>query len=532
MSYQLKIRITQINVPLDYTDTDVLKRSGRKVGCHPSLLKNITIIRRSLDARERNPAPQYVLSVEADLSMERLPKQTHHDVEIIDNEQPEVKPVPIHKTQPRPVVVGAGPAGLMAAWQLATSGCKPLLVERGDAAEDRAPLVQRFWQDGTLDPESNVFYGEGGAGLFSDGKLNSRSKQRGLIHDFFQVLVECGANPDILIDAAPHIGSDELLKLVPTLRRRILALGGEIRFRSSLNKLIIHNGKLQAVVVNEEEIPCTACYLAVGHSARDVYQMLDETGVALEAKPFAVGIRLEVPQVAIDIAQYGKFAADPRLGAASFRLTRKESGDIRSCYSFCMCPGGCVIACASEAGMLTTNGMSYSKRAMSMGNAAFLVPVNPADYPGESVFGGVDFQRAIEQRAFAAGGGGYATPAVMLDDFLKGHQSSSLPEDLSCKRSAPAEFRDILPDFIIHTLERSIRPMLKELDGINLAEAVLYAAETRSSSPIRILRDDNSQSVNTVGLYPIGEGSGYAGGIVSSAIDGIRSVAHWMQSTD
>ncbi|HRZ87461.1 MAG TPA: hypothetical protein P5287_06570 [bacterium] len=268
--------------------------------------------------------------------------------------------------------------------------------------------------------------------------------------------------------------------------------------------------------------------LAVGHSARDVYAMLAARGVALAPKPFAVGVRLEVPQSSIDRAQYGRFAGSPLLGAASFRLTRKGEGELRPCYSFCMCPGGKVIGCASEPGMLTTNGMSFSKRSLAKGNAAFLVPVGPADYPEHNVpaLAGVEFQRTLERGAFAAAGGGYGVAAVRLPDFLARRVSRPLPPDRSCPLSAPVEFRSILPEFVTRTLEKAIPPMLKELNGVKPDDAVLYAPETRSSSPLWITRDDKGESVSARGLYPAGEGAGYAGGIVSSAIDGMRAAEH------
>jgi uncharacterized FAD-dependent dehydrogenase len=280
--------------------------------------------------------------------------------------------------------------------------------------------------------------------------------------------------------------------------------------------------------VNGKEIDCTHCVLAVGHSARDVYQMLATQGVNLQPKPFAVGVRLELPQSAIDRAQYGRFAGSPLLGAASFRLTRREENGIRSCYSFCMCPGGKVISCASEPDLFTTNGMSYSTRSLPTGNAAFLVPVGPADYPEHPIpaLAGVEFQRQLERKAFTAAGGGYKVPACRLVDFLARRISRELPAGCSCPYAVPIEFRDILPEFVTHTLEKAIPPMLKELNGVGPDTAVLYAPETRSSSPLWITRNPEGESTSTRGLYPAGEGAGYAGGIVSSALDGMRAAEH------
>ena len=533
----MRILVHQVNVPLTYDDPTILRLVGRKIGCEPNSLSNPKIIRRSLDARARNPEPVYALTVEVDFNLPTLPPSAKSPtVEIVTGSAEDEKPCTRVRAFPeggvRPVVVGAGPAGLMAAYQLAMAGARPLLIERGDDTPGRAPKVAQFWNDGILDPESNVLYGEGGAGLFSDGKLTARSKERGRIRDFMALLHACGAPENVLIDAEPHVGSDALLTIVPRLRERIRAAGGEVRFRSRLEAVMIEADQLRAIVVNGQEIACTHCILAVGHSARDVYEMLAKQGVTLQPKPFAVGVRLEIPQSAIDRAQYGRFAGSPQLGAASFRLTRREEAGLRSCYSFCMCPGGKVITCASEPGLLTTNGMSYSKRSLPLGNAAFLVPVGPADYPEHAIpaLAGVEFQRKLEREAFAAAGGGYKVPATRLVDFLAKSVSSALPEGGSCPAAVPVEFRTILPDFVTATLENAIPPMLQELYGVKLKDAVLYAPETRSSSPLWITRHPEGESVNTRGLYPVGEGAGYAGGIVSSAIDGMRAAEHLLKS--
>ena len=523
----MHISVQQVNVPLDYTPATLLRRVSAKVACAPALLSNLTVIRRSLDARPRNPAPQYILTVEVDLNRDSLPPGAHvPSIECLATPEPErVRPEMLPRPgTPRPIVVGAGPAGLLAAYTLARAGARPLLIERGEEVRGRAPKVARFWRDGTLDPESNVLYGEGGAGLFSDGKLTARSKERGRVRDLMQLLHACGANDSVLIDAEPHIGSDVLRHVVTSLREKIQAAGGEVRFQSRLDSLVIEDRRLRAVVVNGQELPCHHCVLAVGHSARDVYDLLITAGIELTVKPFAVGVRLELPQAAIDRAQYGHFANSPLLGAASFRLTRREEPGVRACYSFCMCPGGTVIACASEPGMLTTNGMSDSRRSLARGNAAFLVRVGPEDYPASPIpaLAGLAFQRDLERKAFAAGGGEYRVPAVRLVDFLA-RTCSDLPTGCSCGRIAPAELRTIFPEFITHTLEKTIPAMLRELNGVRREDAILYAAETRSSSPVWIVRDPDGETPGARGVFPAGEGAGYAGGIVSSAIDGMRA---------
>ena len=527
----MRIRIQQVTAPLDANEAVVLFRASRKVSCEASALSELAIVRRSLDARARNAEPLHVLTVEATLALPALPRHAHlPSIEILDNPEPEPPPLRIHlpASAPRPVVVGAGPAGLMAAYQLAMAGARPLLIDRGDSASARTPKVAQFWSRGILDPESNVLYGEGGAGLFSDGKLTARSKDRFHIRNFMRLLHECGADASVQIDAEPHLGSDRLLEIVARIRERILAAGGEVRFQSRLEDLHIESGHLRGLRINGQEIECHHAVLAVGHSARDVHDLLARRGVALQPKPFAVGLRLEIPQAAIDRAQYGRFAENPLLGAASFRLTRREDKDTRPCYSFCMCPGGKVICCASEPGFLTTNGMSYSKRSLAKGNAAFLVPVGPADYPPNAIpaLAGVEFQRALERAAFSAAGGDYRVPAIRLVDFLARRVSPSLPSDLSCPRSVPVEFRSILPEFVTRTLETSIPPMLRELNGVKLDDVLLYAPETRSPSPLCIHRNEEGESSSTRGLYPVGEGAGYAGGIVSSAIDGMRAADH------
>lgn len=533
----MRIQVQQVNVPLDYDAAFLLQRVSRRVACLPSQLSNVTVVRRSLDTRPRNPAPVYVVTVEADLALPALPEGAHQPgIECLANpdEAPAERHVQARTAAPRPIVVGAGPAGLMAAYALAMAGARPILIERGEDALARTPKVARFWKDGTLDPESNVLYGEGGAGLFSDGKLTARSKERGRVRDFMRLLHACGADESVLVDAEPHLGSDAMLTVVPRLRERILAAGGEVRFQSRLEAVIIRDGGLKAVVVNGQELACEHCILAVGHSARDVYEALAGAGVALAAKPFAVGVRLEVPQSAIDRAQYGSFAKNPLLGAASFRLTRRAEPGVRACYSFCMCPGGKAIACASEPGLFTTNGMSYSKRSLPKGNAAFLVPVDLPDYPEHPIpaLAGVAFQRELERKAFAAVGGRYAVPVVRLVDFLARRCSTQLPPECSCSPVVPVEFRDLLPEYVTHTLERALPPMLKELNGVRLDTAVLYAPETRSSSPVWMVREPNGESAGTHGLFPAGEGAGYAGGIVSSAIDGMRAAEHLLDAMD
>lgn len=528
----MKLLVRQIEVALEYTPEDIVKAAARRLDCNPGMISRCEVTRRSLDSRPSRSAPVFVLTLELQMAEDFSLKPNIKDVEeslpATDDAAPAASLKPGAAFQ-RPVVVGAGPAGLLAAYYLATAGCRPILIERGDRAEDRKSVVDAFWRSGSFAPENNVLFGEGGAGLFSDGKLTARSKDRPRIRKFFETLVECGAPAEILIDSEPHLGSDVLLKVLPALRRKIEEHGGETRYNTPLTDIMIENGHVVGIKAGGQDIPTRSLLLATGHSARDVYHLLGERGATLQGKPFAVGIRLEAPQKQINEAQFGKFAGHERLGAASFKLTRRPEGNARACYSFCMCPGGLVISCASENGALTTNGMSYSKRESIWGNAAFIVPVEPEDFAGHAgpeshpELAGLNFQLAIEQAAFAAGGGEFVVPALMLKDFLAGRVSKTLPANRSCPRSSAASFDGILPEFVTATLRAAMPKMLRELNGVNTGEAIVYAAETRSSSPVRMVRDESGQSPAIGGLFPAGEGAGYAGGIVSSAVDGMKA---------
>jgi uncharacterized FAD-dependent dehydrogenase len=525
----MRLRLQQVKVPLAADAQGLRQAVLRLLGCRDDQIAELLPVRRSLDCRfhRRGEPPCHVYCVDVVLAPQVVLKSLPPGVEPVEAGEAISLSRLAQAPARRPVVVGAGPAGLLAALALAEAGANPLLVERGAAAEDRAGQVARFWSAGELDPESNVLYGEGGAGLFSDGKLTARTKDRGRMRRVFEALVAAGADPDILLEAEPHIGTDELQRIIPMLRRRIIACGGDIRFNTRLDGVVIEAGTLRGVILNGGALETDACILATGHSARDVYEMLWRAGVPLEAKPFAIGVRLEVPQADINAAQYGRFAGHPALGAASFRVTRREEGIWRAVYSFCMCPGGQVISCASEPGFLTTNGMSHAARATPFANAAFLVPVSPADYPAlaeiPAPLRGLAYQKAIEAKAFAAGGGRYGLPAQLLTDFLKGEASRQLPARRSCPQAVPGNLQPLLPPIVADSLRQAIPAMLRELAPVHLESALLYGSETRSSSPVRILRGDDLQSPGARGLFPCGEGAGYAGGITSSAIDGLRA---------
>lgn len=442
----------------------------------------------------------------------------------------------------RPVVVGAGCAGLFCALALASAGLEPLLVERGDDAARRTKAVERFNETGELDPESNIQFGAGGAGTFSDGKLNTGTKSplHRLVLDTF---VAAGAEPEIAWDAKPHIGSDVLPRVVDTLCRRITELGGEVRVRTRLVGIELEDGgavdspaarprRVRAVrlehrepsgLLVEEHVATDQVVLACGHSARDVFSLLAHLGVTMERKTFAVGVRIEHLQADVDRAQYGPSAGHPALGAAPYKLvSHLENG--RSAYSFCMCPGGFVVAAASEPGGVVTNGMSLSDRGGTNANSGLLANVTPADLPGDNPLAGVELQRSCERAAFELGGGAYVAPAQLVGDFLKGQPSSG------AGRVAPTYPRGVrwgsvegcLPQTVAEALRAAIPQMAHHLHGFDDAEAVLTGVESRSSSPVRVTRGTDLQSVSVGGVWPCGEGAGYAGGIMSAATDGLR----------
>ncbi len=526
----MRLRLHQIKVRLEYEKPDITAAVAKILGCPESELARLTLLRRSIDARG-HAKPRFVLSVDVDYLGDAEPPFAPGRVVLAPQEPTPLSRATVSRPRRRPVVVGAGPAGLLAALTLAEAGWKPLLIERGADVRVRRHQVETFWQEGALDPESNVLYGEGGAGLFSDGKLTSRSKDRGAVRQLYELLVACGASSDILIDAEPHLGSDALSHIIPALRERIGELDGEVRFHSALEALYIEKGALRGFRLSgETEVETDRCFLATGHSARDIYAVLAENGVSLAAKPFAVGIRAEMPQSRLNVAQYGHWATHPKLRAASFKLTRKPGKTTRACYSFCTCPGGTVMACASSAGQLTTNGMSYSGRSKPFGNAAMLVPVGPDDFGSSDAhppLAGIAYQETMERAAFAAGGNDYSLPAQAFGDFLRSRPSTQLPDARSCTRAVPANLIELLPEEVADTLQRVLPRMLKELNGIRPEDVLLYGVETRSSSPVRIVRDPSTrQSPSLRGLYPIGEGSGYTGGIVSSALDGMASATH------
>lgn len=483
-------------------------------------LADFRILRKGIDARKK-PRIKYVYTVEftvADPGMFWRLHATTPDLEISHKVVP-LKPALIN-SQERVTIVGSGPAGLFAALRLAEYGIAPLLLERGKPVEERVHDVDRFWRDGTLNEESNVQFGEGGAGTFSDGKLTTRVKDPNCGYVLSR-LVEFGAPEEIAWLAKPHVGTDRLRAVLINIRRFLLKQGLDIRFNAKLSGIELSGQQVSSVIINHQaEERCDALILAPGHSARDTYAMLHSLGAAMEQKAFAVGFRVEHPQELINRIQYG-IAADPRLPAADYALTWNDPATGRAAYSFCMCPGGIVIGGSSEAGTVVTNGMSDLKRASGWANSALVATVRTDDFASLSPLAGVEFQRNLEKHAFRAGGSNYRAPAQNLLAFmqLKGDsaiRSSYLPG------VSEAALEQLLPDFLAVTIKDGIAAFERKMRGFLTAEATLVGIESRTSAPLRIVRGPDFQSATIAGLYPCGEGAGYAGGIMSAALDGIR----------
>lgn len=525
------LRIGELTLPLDHTDADLRAAIAARLRIAPGEITSYGVAKRSADARGRRGASLvYAVDVE-----------TPREAELLERfgRDPRVRPTPDttyryvarapEGFEERPIVIGMGPCGLFAALVLAEMGFRPLLLERGKAVRERTVDTFGFWRQRRLDPESNVQFGEGGAGTFSDGKLYSRIKDpahrgRKVLRDF----VEAGAPEEILYAAKPHIGTFKLVKMVESMRAKIVALGGEIRFGTRGDDLLLETtadgGRRVAGVALAGGAPIRAdrVVLAVGHSARDTFEMLLARGVAIEPKPFSIGVRIEHPQALIDRCRWGPDAGHPALGAADYQLVHHcENG--RTVYSFCMCPGGTVVAAASEAGGVVTNGMSQYDRSERNANSGLVVSVTPEDYPGGPL-AGIAFQREWEQRAFEVGGGTYDAPAQTVRDFLAGRPSTALGSVEPSYRPG-IRLTDLalcLPAFAVTAIREALPAFERQMPGYAMPDALMTAVETRTSAPIRIPRGESLESVNTAGLYPAGEGAGYAGGILSAAVDGIR----------
>ena len=520
------VRISNFRVSIDEREAlETLVCVRLKIGRQQQ--QNLRIVRKALDAR-REGKICFVYTVETEIagasSKWRERWLADRNVSLV---VPQVACEPVagsQKLAERPVVIGFGPAGMFAALMLARYGYKPLVLERGPDVEERQLAVQRFWEQGILDEAANVQFGEGGAGTFSDGKLTTRVHDP-LMNEVLAALVAAGAPPEIKYWYKPHVGTDRLREVVKNIRQQIISLGGEVRFSRQVTDLRIESGVLTGLMVNgEQRIDCSVALLGIGHSARDTYQQLQRLGVAMEAKPFSIGVRIEHPQELIDRAQFGAAAGHPALGAADYSLVFHDRQAGRTAYSFCMCPGGMVIGAASEAGSVVVNGMSHYNRASGAANSALAVNVTPDDF-GAGVLAGVEFQRRYERKAFEIAGRSYFAPMQTVGGFLHGQAgvAAKLVQPSYGPGVKAVSLDECLPDFVSGTLRRALPDFGRKIRGFDHPGAVMTGVETRTSAPLRILRGDDRISLNVAGLYPMGEGAGYAGGIMSAAIDGVHA---------
>ncbi|EHU4914830.1 NAD(P)/FAD-dependent oxidoreductase [Vibrio vulnificus] len=521
------IRLTELRLPLDHEEGALLEAITAKLGIPAEQVLSFSMFRRGYDARKKtNIQLIYTLDIEVANQDKLLAKfsKDPHVRETPDMEYKYVAQAPANLTE-RPIVIGFGPCGLFAGLVLAQMGFNPIIVERGKEVRERTKDTFGFWRKRTLNPESNVQFGEGGAGTFSDGKLYSQVKDpnfygRKVITEF----VAAGAPEEILYVSKPHIGTFKLVTMIEKMRAKILELGGEIRFSTRVDDIHMEDGQITGVTLsNDEELKSRHVVLAVGHSARDTFEMLHERGVYMEAKPFSVGFRIEHKQSMIDEARFGSNAGNPILGAADYKLVHHCKNG-RTVYSFCMCPGGTVVAATSEEGRVVTNGMSQYSRAERNANSAIVVGISPEiDYPGDPL-AGIRFQRELESNAYRLGGENYDAPAQKIGDFLKGRDPSALG-DVEPSFTPGIKLTDLekaLPPFAIEAIREAIPAFDRKIKGFASEDGLLTGVETRTSSPVCIKRDKEYQSVNLKGFYPAGEGAGYAGGILSAGIDGIK----------
>ena len=521
------LRITEIKLPLDHPQDAIASAILKKLQIPPEELLGYSIFKRSYDARKKAEILLvYIVDVETTQEKQLLArfKKDPHVMVTPDTSYRFVAKAPSNLTI-RPIVIGTGPCGMFAGLMLAQMGFRPILLERGKAVRDRTVDTFGFWKKkAEFNPESNAQFGEGGAGTFSDGKLYSQVKDpQHYGRKVLTELVKAGASPEILYINKPHIGTFKLVGIVQSLRAQIESLGGEIRFQTRVEDIHIENGKVQGLTLaSGEYIASNYIVLAVGHSARDTFEMLFSRGVYIEAKPFSIGFRVEHPQTTIDRCRFGDRAGHKLLGAADYKLVHHCQNN-RSVYSFCMCPGGLVVAAASEPGRVVTNGMSQYSRNERNANSGIVVGITPEDYPGHPL-AGIEFQRRLEERAFELGGGTYNAPGQLVGDFLANRPSTALGavQPSYTPGVVMTDLSESLPDYAIAAIREALPAFDKQIKGFAMDDAVLTGVETRTSSPIRIKRKEDYQSLNTEGLYPAGEGAGYAGGILSAGIDGIK----------
>lgn len=522
------IRLSNLILPLDHPPEAVEPAICARLGIEPKDLRSVRLARRGNDARKK-AAIKLVYTFDLELADEAAVLAAHADDQHVRATPDTAYKFPVRAPEgwqgERPVVIGAGPCGLLAALILAQMGFKPIIIERGKAVRERTKDTWGLWRRAVLETESNAQFGEGGAGTFSDGKLYSRIKDpRHLGRKVLTEFVKAGAPAEILTEAHPHIGTFRLVTMVMSIRETIEALGGEYRFGTRVEDFIIEDGAIAALKLSTGEVlPARHVVLAVGHSARDTFEVLHAAGVFVEAKPFAIGVRIEHPQGWIDRARFGSNAGNKILGPAAYSLSHQASNG-RAVYSFCMCPGGRVVAAASEPGRVVTNGMSQYSRAEFNANSGLVVDINPErDFPGDPL-AGMRLQRALEKKAFAAGGSNYHAPGQRVGDFLAGQPSAAFGSvEPSYKPGVkPTDLCQVLPAFVTDALREALPVFGRQMPGYDHPDAVMTGVETRTSSPVRIRRGTDLQSINTRGLYPAGEGAGYAGGILSAAVDGIK----------
>ncbi|WP_035283976.1 MULTISPECIES: FAD-dependent protein [unclassified Clostridium] len=530
----MAIRINNINLGLDDDISSLENRICKKLSISKEYINKVNIVKRSIDARKKNDIKiSYAVDVICDKEKKILSRIHDKDIKLEEIKKIESVKQGTEELKSRPVVIGFGPAGIFAALTLARYGYKPIVYERGEDVDQRTATVEKFWKTGELNLESNVQFGEGGAGTFSDGKLTTRIKDHRCAF-VLDELIKAGAPAEIKYESKAHVGTDLLKNVVKNIREEIKSLGGEVSFNSKLEKISYRDGKLKSIIVNGKEILCTALVLAIGHSSRDTYEMLHKEQVSMDAKAFAIGVRIEHPQELINISQYGESHKHPKLQAADYRLTYQSEKLKRGIYSFCMCPGGVVVAAASEEGRLVSNGMSYHARDLENANSALVVTVSPEDFEGNSPLCGMEFQRHYESLAFKLGGGNYKAPIQLVGDFMKDRASTKLGKVIP-SYTAGYEFKELkecLPSYVVEALKEGILNFDKKIKGYAREDAVLTGIETRTSAPVRINRNSTLESINVCGLYPTGEGAGFAGGIISAAVDGIRVAEHIIEKFD
>ncbi len=514
--------INNLAIPIEQDGADeYIRAASRKMKIDEGEISIVKIISKSLDMRNEE---QFYYKVSLVVSADNSYKNRSN---FLAYEAPVKEKTKSRKYEDRPIIVGFGPAGMFAALELIDRGIKPLIFERGKKIEERSIDVNRFIKERRLNPESNIQFGEGGAGSYSDGKLFSRrNNNSSVVNRVLKTFVKFGAPAEIKYISKPHLGTDVLCKIVRNIRRHILERGGEICYSAKMTDILLSDGEAIGIIINgEDEYLSSSIYIALGHSARDTFKMMHAKGIAMEQRPISVGVRIEHPAETINLMRYGqKYKNFPGLGAATYSLNYTNRKIKRGVYTFCMCPGGEVVNASSEQGMLVLNGMSYSRRATQFSNAALVVSCHTDDYKSSDPLAGLEFQKKIERKAFGAGGGRWEVPAQNLMHFLGEESSNGLNENSYKMGAVPADLKDIFPGFVTEELVAAFSKWRAEVPLFVSSQAILLGAETRTSSPVRIKRNEKFESVNTKNLYPVGEGSGYTGGITSSAADAIKAV--------